>query len=114
MYQNKRLIAPGTQLAAAPATIYTAPVGFKVQITKMVVVNTSTTTDYDFTLYWLAVGETAGVPRLVVPARTILAKESWVVLPILQQTLEPEDFLQALGSSANVLNIQATGTLMPT
>lgn len=99
-----------TLVTNAATTFYTALA--RTRIDAMSVINPSATVTYTFTLHWVPSGGAAATANKIVPARPILPGESWIVFPIIGQTLAVGDFIQALASTTNVLNLAASGMLM--
>ena len=80
------------------------------QVTKMTVVNTSLTTAYSVSIYWVpASGAPSDATNQMVNARLIAAKESWDAWPFIGHVLARGDSIWAVADIASKLIFAASG-----
>ena len=92
------------QLAAAAATLYTAPTGTRARILKCTVTN-DTTTAVTFVLYKIPSGGAAGADNTIINTKTLGSQESYTCPEVVGHCLDPGDFIQGYASAANQVTI---------
>ena len=92
------------QILATDTTIFTVPGGATAVITKCTATN-DTTTSATLTFHRVETGGSVAVNRLLMNARIIQSKETYLCPEIVGQALNSEDILNAIASAGAQLTV---------
>lgn len=100
-------------LTAALATYYISPdrPGVKTLVKKLVFLNTAASVE-NITAYCVPKGGTAGDANMIVRAESLASGQRFEVYEFENQAMREGDFLQAICSTVNCVNIEATGVIL--
>lgn len=98
------------QLSNAAAGLYTAPTGTWVQLTKVLLAN-STSGATTVTLYLVPRGQVVGATFITTNAQAVLGNQSWNSPNEYGLVLNPGDELQGFAATGSVINIMVAGAI---
>lgn len=97
------------QLAAAAATLYTSQSAVVTLLKKFTVSNPDAANGYFVTLYIVPLGSVAGASNILVNARSVGPGQSIDIPEIVNQILNPGDFISAFADTAAKLTVHGAG-----
>jgi hypothetical protein len=110
MAVTPRTFSESTQLTASAATYVAAVVGAKIMIDKFTVYN-SDTVPRTVTVHMVPSAGTAGATNIIL-VKTLQTGETYTCPEVVGHVLEPGAFIQALASTAAVVNLRVSGRLV--
>jgi hypothetical protein len=100
-----------TQLSTSATAFYSSPTGTWTQLTKVLLVNTDTTS-HSVTVYVVPNGNSAGTAYITTAAQALLAGQSFNSPNEYGLVLNPGDFIAAFATVGAVVNFMVAGLLL--
>jgi hypothetical protein len=106
---NPVVFTESVQLGGSAATLYTSPAQVTSIVKKCTLANTDVTNGHAVTIYVVASGGAVGATNILIDARTIGPKQTLDITEMVNQILNPGDFISAFADTGAEVNIRVSG-----